>query len=88
MGNSVPLPEIHLTQWYRQFDDSEVEKIVPSDLLDIESDNLIEKITPPVNRANRSCTVWLEVSDMFINEFHRPQGSTLKELYLQFEVEE
>lgn len=84
MGASKPLPENHFTEWYFKFDDEEIEKVAPGNLFTIEAGNLVVQLFPPKRSAPLTCRVWLEVTDMFINEFFRPTGSTLKEMYFEF----
>ena len=84
MGASKPLPENHFTEWYFLFDDEDVEKVAPSKLFNIEAGNLLVQLYPPAKSAPLTCRVWLEVTDSFINEFFRPIGSTLKEMYFEF----
>jgi hypothetical protein len=90
MGNGRPLPEQHRTQWYLEFDEKEMDNVKPSDMMQINEDFdvvdniLISKLYPSKNHAIKNCTAWIEVSDGFINEYYRPQGSALRELRLRF----
>jgi hypothetical protein len=88
MGNGERLPEIHMTQWYITFDENEMKEVGPSDLASVSSGRLLCRFHPPQNKDIKTCTIWLEVRDQFINEFYRPFGSTLKELHIQFKYDE
>ena len=93
MGNGVPLPEQHLTQWYLEFDQGELDEVAPSDLMQISGDDVtdgqhIARLYPSLDHAITRCTAWIEVGDMFLNELYRPHGSTLKELRFRFEYDE
>ncbi len=89
MGNGTPLPEQHVLQWYMEFDEQEIEKVSPPDLMNISgtqpvAGQYLSPLYPSKNSAITNCTVWLEVYDQFLNEYYRPQGSTLKEMRLGF----
>jgi hypothetical protein len=84
LGISDPLPELHFTEWYFEFDQEEIEGVAPGKLFNIEAGNLLVQLYPPKKDAALTALVWLEVTDMFLNELFRPQGSMLKELYFEF----
>lgn len=84
LGISKPLPETHFTEWYFQFDQEKIDGVAPSKLFNIEAGNLLVQLFPPKKDADLTCHVWLEITDLFLNELFRPQGSTLKELYFEF----
>jgi hypothetical protein len=89
MGNGKPLPEQNVLQWYLQFNQREMENVSAYDLPAIDGNRSVAGqnlsiLSPSKNKAITTCTAWLEVSDQFLNEYYRPQGSTLKELRLRF----
>ncbi len=89
LGSGTPLIERHLLQWYREFDEKEMVGVSPYDLMDIGETQFaggryLSRLYPSANKAIATCTVWLEVSDQFLNEYYRPVGSTLKELRMRF----
>ncbi|MBN1759115.1 MAG: hypothetical protein JW863_12395 [Chitinispirillaceae bacterium] len=93
LGNGSPLPEQHLTQWYLEFDQEELDDVAPSELMLITNDDFaagqhISHLYPSLDHAITGCTAWIEVRDAFLNELYRPQGSMLRELVFRFEYEE
>ncbi len=89
MGNGTWLPEQHEIQWYMEFDARETSDVAPSEIMDISGiqpvdGHYLSTLYPSKKSDITNCTVWLEVSDRFLNEFHRPIGSTLRELRLGF----
>ena len=94
LGNGTPLPEQHLLQWYREFDQRELDEVAPEDLLQISGNQLfgndehLAQLFPSLDEAITGTTVWVQILDQFINELFRPQGSTLKELRLRFVYED
>jgi hypothetical protein len=89
MGDAAPLPENHLLQWYLKFDENEIKDVSAYDLTDISetrrvAGRYLSRLYPSKNKAITTCTVWLEVSDQFLNEYYRPIGSTLREMRLNF----
>lgn len=75
-----PLPERHANCFYLEFDKEEIENVSPYALLNIANNNgTIAPLYPAKDAAVKKCIIWLEVTDTFLNEYNRPQGSTLKE---------
>jgi hypothetical protein len=89
MGNGNPLPEQNVLQWYLQFNQQDMENVSAYDLATIDGNRSVagqnlSRLSPSQNTAITTCTAWLEVSDQFLNEYYRPQGSTLKEMRIRF----
>jgi hypothetical protein len=89
MGNGTPLPEQHLVLWYVEFDKDEMDEVSPYDLPDIGGDDFSggkhqSTIAPSRDVRISGCTAWVKVTDQFLNEYYRPQGSALREVRLSF----
>ncbi|MBD3317972.1 MAG: hypothetical protein GF344_19480 [Chitinivibrionales bacterium] len=78
--------ENHLTQWYYELYGKELNKVSAYDYMNIVNmQNMVEPLYPALDARVQGATIWLQVYDQYLGERLRPEGSTLKEVYVRFE---